>query len=358
MKYCKQLIICFLVLNLIILFSQVSKAEDTKDTTVTNSVQENTYITDSIGPGSSQPFVDYAKYGNVSVSTIDFARTITHPVISLPGRGGMDLDLKLVTKNGPGILYNTGLDLDIPYIRRGTYYITRKGTEYTGYQNILHLPGGAVYPDEDSPFKTIDYSHNKGTIINDGKTITEISGNYHDSAIDPNYNDWDYFPEVYIKWPKNIKIKDVSGKMLKEERITYSDQIEAKINFQEKSEDKKMYYVTYVPEGKTTILYNQDGSEGKAITYQYRYDDWGNVIWEKDPMGTETYMAYANTDSNQSLSTINSSYKNAVYTSCSVTANLTCPAFDDKYCPRFDGIAGHGTQNLGVGGRIKPILPR
>jgi hypothetical protein len=26
-----------------------------------------------------------------------------------------------------------------------------------------------------------------------------------------------------------------------------------------------------------------------------------------------------------------------------VTANLTCPAFDDKSCPRFDVIADHGT---------------
>jgi RHS repeat-associated protein len=60
-------------------------------------------------------------------------------------------------------------------------------------------------------------------------------------------------------------------------------------------------------------LAKSDGTLGPASTYEYAYDNWGNITKVKDPYGTETYMAYANTDSNKNLSTINSLYQNCLY---------------------------------------------
>jgi RHS repeat-associated protein len=69
-----------------------------------------------------------------------------------------------------------------------------------------------------------------------------------------------------------------------------------------------------VLKSQTTSFAKADGTLGPGATYAYSYDSWGNITCIKDPSGTETVMAYANTDSNKNLSTHNSLYQNAQYT--------------------------------------------
>ena len=54
----------------------------------------------------------------------------------------------------------------------------------------------------------------------------------------------------------------------------------------------------------TTYFAKENESLGTGSKYSYEYDDWGNVIKAIDPNGTETHMAYANTDSKRNLSDI------------------------------------------------------
>jgi RHS repeat-associated protein len=66
----------------------------------------------------------------------------------------------------------------------------------------------------------------------------------------------------------------------------------------------------------TKYLINNNAWTNPAVT-QYTYDNWGNITKIIDPMGTITYMAYANTDNNGSslnLSQINSAYQDACFT--------------------------------------------
>ena len=58
---------------------------------------------------------------------------------------------------------------------------------------------------------------------------------------------------------------------------------------------------------------NKDGILGAAATYQYEYDNWRNLTRVIDPYGTETRMAYLNTDSNKNLSQFNPNYQNYIF---------------------------------------------
>ena len=56
------------------------------------------------------------------------------------------------------------------------------------------------------------------------------------------------------------------------------------------------------PKKVTTQIVNSNGTLGVAVSYQYEYDNWGNITKIVDPNGTETVMAYANTDSKKNIS--------------------------------------------------------
>ncbi|WP_165908335.1 RHS repeat protein, partial [Hydrogenispora ethanolica] len=66
--------------------------------------------------------------------------------------------------------------------------------------------------------------------------------------------------------------------------------------------------------GTVSVQYATGGVLGTAATTKYEYDDWLNTTRVLDPYGAETRMAYANTNSNKSLSQFNAAYQNALYT--------------------------------------------
>ena len=70
------------------------------------------------------------------------------------------------------------------------------------------------------------------------------------------------------------------------------------------------------PHSVSTKNIQVNSSWGTAAVTEYNYDNWGNTTYIEDPNGNITYMAYANTDNNESninLSQINLAYQNAKY---------------------------------------------
>lgn len=128
---------------------------------------------------------------------------------------------------------------------------------------------------ENTPFKTVVYHYNnqKNTpdvnIVNDGQHI--IRYEYCNTS---GYEFLTSYQHIY----------DISGKLLK--RVTNSWDLNLIRNVAE-----------------TTDLIKNDGSIGSTATYNYSYDNWGNPTKIIDPYGTQTVMAYANTNSRKELST-------------------------------------------------------
>jgi RHS repeat-associated protein len=99
-----------------------------------------------------------------------------------------------------------------------------------------------------------------------------------------------------------------SGKLLKTVANQYSKPLSGTIS------TGKAYGSELLTSTTTTLYKNSDSSAGEAITWKYEYDNWGNITKVTDPKGTETVMAYANTDSTQKLSTLNILYQDSLYT--------------------------------------------
>jgi RHS repeat-associated protein len=89
-----------------------------------------------------------------------------------------------------------------------------------------------------------------------------------------------------------------SGKLLKEIANQYATLLSGTIYTGER------YGSELLTSNATTLYKNSDSTAGGAITWQYEYDNWGNITKVIDPKGTEMVMAYANTNCNQNLATI------------------------------------------------------
>jgi RHS repeat-associated protein len=71
-----------------------------------------------------------------------------------------------------------------------------------------------------------------------------------------------------------------------------------------------------------TTLAKADGTLGTTATYEYAYDNWTNTIMVKDPYGTITRMAYANTNSNGNLGVLSPGMQNYSFTTHPDYANI------------------------------------
>ncbi len=174
-----------------------------------------------------------------------------------------------------------------------TSYEFQKGIDNLGHLKNIWYPTGVhssysyntspysvskqefYHSGESTPFRSVTYSGYTGPVtVNDGvckKIYTFSSAGYTTKE------------ETYT----------LSGSLLK--RTTYD------------GSDAKH------PSSITTTFFKTDGSAGQAATYNFEYDDWGNITRTIDPYGTETLMAYANTSSNKNLAQYNPLYQNALY---------------------------------------------
>ena len=146
---------------------------------------------------------------------------------------------------------------------------------------------------ESVPFRKISYQTTDGTTtIDDGITKT--------------YQE--YMVTYYAPYQKLLltseKVYNSSGTLLKQTDYTYPYK-------------KKRDYVSLPkPTTISTCFTKVDGTLGSSAMYQYEYDNCDNVTRIVDPNGTETRMAYYNTNSRKDLSafTVNGvSYQNVLY---------------------------------------------
>lgn len=107
--------------------------------------------------------------------------------------------------------------------------------------------------------------------------------------------------------PSSIPPKEAPGYTKTEETYTISGKLLKKVDNNYKFIKNSVgYYEFAIPLKVTTTLVKADGSLGTSATYDYTYDDWNNITKIKDPYGTVTRMAYANTSSNKKLTELDS----------------------------------------------------
>jgi len=167
-------------------------------------------------------------------------------------------------------------------------------------------------PNQSEPFRKVNYGTPTGPGIysikvDDGARITQY--------------------DCYVNWGE--------PRVMMETTYALSGQIRAQKKF------------TYYDSGRgplktlTTATATASGTLGQPATYQYEYDDWGNMTRVIDPYGTETRAAYANTNSNKNLSSYHPQYQNPLY-----PANLRC--IWDRMLTRATLVTDpvHGTTQL------------
>jgi len=143
---------------------------------------------------------------------------------------------------------------------------------------------------QSEPFKKVSYQISTGVFswnysvrVNDGTRITQYDCN--------------------TKWD------DRPPRIITETTYALSGQVRAQKKF-------NYYGVGDGPlKTLTTARATASGVLGQPATYQYEYDEWGNMTRVIDPYGTETRTAYANTNSNKNLSSYNPQYQNSYYAS-------------------------------------------
>jgi YD repeat-containing protein len=176
-----------------------------------------------------------------------------------------------------GITYPNGARSEYKYA-----YGTESGTE----NELFVICQKRYKPGQSTPFLTvnfpIDYKSPRIRTVNDGTSIKRYYFSYYGQKI---------YEQIYSA---------DGSRLLKQTDNTYY----------ELKQPGSLLLKT-----STTRIAKADGTLGLASNYYYEYDNWSNITKIVDPKDTETVMAYANTNSNKNLSTINSWYQNALYIS-------------------------------------------
>lgn len=127
-------------------------------------------------------------------------------------------------------------------------------------------------PNENTPFRMVVYNYDNqykaSNTVNDGSKIMKYTLVFHHETLTET--------EETFELTKNFFTK----------RITYGYDF----NLTRRTSIKTDYA-------------NTKGNIVSFATYTYSYDNWGNITKIIDPYGTETVMAYANTDSKKTIST-------------------------------------------------------
>ena len=173
-------------------------------------------------------------------------------------------------------------------------------SEYVKNSTIWHK---MYKPNQATPFRTSAYPSVRGDGIR-----------YDDGIIKEKY-----FYLKHYRDPISVayKIETYDAKTNKLLKVVTKDQYLTKLYaVPEVQGDKVLYDVVARPKTVTTQLVKADGTLGTGATYQYEYDNWGNITRLIDPYNTETRMAYYNTDSRKDLSAFavgGVAYRNVLY---------------------------------------------
>ncbi|HEX3047019.1 MAG TPA: RHS repeat-associated core domain-containing protein [Bacillota bacterium] len=208
---------------------------------------------------------------------------------------GRTSSYEYVTYNGQNyiscISYSTGVKLQYDYVNDIVMYNTG-AYQYRVSQFKIFKPG-----DWNTAYRTVTYSQdvtNRVVNVNDGLKVMK----YYLSSEDPG-------PKGYTEKEETYSVANgTADHLLKQVTTTYiavgTDNAYAR------------------PQTVTTKLVQSNYNLGQAVTYEYQYDNWGNVTYSKDPEGHITRTAYSNTDSNPNLSSFNSTdnctYRDYKYT--------------------------------------------
>lgn|GEM_PF-1143410 len=160
-----------------------------------------------------------------------------------------------------------------------------KITYYNGARSEYSYNGGVISqqrfykPNETLPFRVVNYSRSNAltTVFDDGNKVKKYVEDSRYNSISHEY--------TYT----------LSNQLVEQKEYTY--------------------YYDNVFKSITTTRFTADGNAIKS-TFQYEYDDWGNITRIVDPYGNETLATYANTSSSKvDLSKINSKYQKSLYAS-------------------------------------------